>query len=284
MVEICLSSALLCVACLRAARPAAVYSLFLLTLAAASIVALDLPLVSALSCPSDPSYWVPEGQYALPGSGLLAEGNVTWAAQPVNVFKAEPGTNVNIVISYRRLNADSSPLNLTVSPIFRADNQIGGGLEQSLSAPSWLRTASNSTVFVRSGVEHVNVTIPFATSKDAPLGERLLYLAVEKTGADSPQNASCSSGYSQFFLKVATDKKAMVTTTETTTAITILTSTFTTVLSTTLTRITSVTSTERVAEPLFLAWALGATTLVIIVSVLIILVKRESGRLKGSAK
>lgn len=226
---------------------------------------------------------MPEGQYALPGSGLLAEGTVMWAAQPVRVFKAEPGTNASIVISYRRLNADSS-LNLTVSPIFRVDNQIGGGLQQSLSAPSWLRTAFNSTVFVRSGVEHVNVTITFAASKDAPLGERLLYLAVEKTGEDYAQNASCSSGYSEFFLKVAMDKKAMVTTTETTTAVAVLTSTSTTVFSTTLTRITSVTSTEQVEEPLHLAWALGATTLAIIISILIILVKHESGKLKPGGK
>jgi len=243
-----------------------------------STVILGLPTVLGLSCPPDPSYWVPEDQHALQESGLLTEGNVTWAAQPVNVFKAEPGANASIVISYRRLIADSSLLNLTVNPIFRADNQIGGGLQQSIPAPSWLRTSSNSIVFLRSGAEHVNATVNFEIRKDAPLGQYLLYLAVEKADADSLQDASCFSGYSTFFLRVAMDRKAAVTTTtETTTTVTTLTTTFTTVFSTTLTSITSVTLTERVTEPFYLAWALSATALVIITSLFVVLRRNESG-------
>lgn len=226
---------------------------------------------------------MPEGQYAVPGGGLLIDGNRMWGVQSVSIFKAEPGTNASVVAAYRRLIADSS-VNLTVRPVFMMGTLRGGVLEDALPAPSWLRILSDSMVSVRSGVEHVNVTITFAVSNDAPLGERLFYLAVDGLDTGSPQNISCPSGYSEFYLRVGMDRTATVTTTETTTAITVLTSTSTTVLSTTLTRITSVTSTERVAEPLFLAWALGATTLVIIVSVLIILVKRESGRLKGSVK
>ncbi|MCL4436839.1 MAG: hypothetical protein M1503_12495 [Thaumarchaeota archaeon] len=236
-----------------------------------------------MSCPSDPSYWVPEGQHALPGNELVTDGNRMWGGQPVSVFKAEPGTNASIVVSYRRLIADSS-LNLAVRPLFKMESPIDGGLRQALSAPSWLSIPSNSTVFVHSGVEHVDVTVTFAASKDAPLSEHLFYLVVEKTGADSSQNASCSSGYSEFFLKVAMDKKATATTTETTTAVAVLTSTYTTVFPTTITRITSVTSTEQVEDPLFLAWALGATTLAVIISIFIILVKYGSGKLKPGVK
>ncbi len=236
---------------------------------------LGLLAVSALSCPPDPSYWVPEGQYVLPQSGLVSDGDKMWDAQTVNVFKVEPGSAASIMLSYKRLVSDSS-LNLTGRPVFKVGRPLGGGLRQALPAPSWLRTPSNTTVSVRSGVDHVNVTVNFAISKDAPLGEYPLYLAVEKSDADGSQYANCVSGYSNFFLRVAINEKATVTTTETTTAISTLTSTSTTVYPTTLTSITAVASTERTTEPFYLAWAVGATAIIIILVIFIILRKSES--------